>query len=467
MTLQLSGRDLVELDGGLCDGAEHVRRVDASNNRLTRCMRLQCFSALEALDLARNDLADLPPSLPPTLTRLDVSHNCIQDLSSLAELPRLATLLAGANALVAPPFALPATLLLLDLRANGIVEMAGCFDHCQSLRALHLDDNMLEDPADLEQQVSALSRSLRHLSLLGNPACDTQRHQALGGFRSLRLRMLNACPNLESYDHQEVTDTVRLAQSPDAIASSSASVTAATERASRRARHELSSTAVLDQSRGSVRSSSAGGAPRYKATTAPARSSGAAPIASGNAQPTSDDATMAQFLALLYPPQQQQQHDYPDLGIAAAPPFGINNSRPSSSHSQRATTVPSNAPRANNDESPTQPLSTSNGKPTARPKLTSLSAPARAARIKALQRVCELEAAEEARLRTHVHFLRRRIAQEAAVERVQGAEAQRLQLEAAALRLEVETLDVEYRELELRFLEARAARRQKLLHVRD
>ena len=173
------------LPSGLCD-----LRLDG--NRLTRLPDLRCVPNLESLSAARNELAELPPSLGKLrkLKTVDVSDNDLTALPDLSGALALVEVDARSNRIGALP-ALPRS------PASGASGLARLFLGCNAIRAvdgaalvrsvgpslahLGLNDNKLRS---LPSIVGALG-ALRLIDVSNN-----------GGFRYVPLHFITANPQL-------------------------------------------------------------------------------------------------------------------------------------------------------------------------------------------------------------------------------------------------------------------------------
>ena len=146
---------------------------------------LQSCRALTHLSLTHNGLRVLPRlhAAADTLRRLELSHQRLESMSGLPELPQLRELILNDNAIATlePPAGCP-RLERLWLFSNRIERLAG-LDRLSSLRELWLQDNRVRRlrGAGLERLVD-----LRELALAGNPIHDLGEIDALASVPALR-----------------------------------------------------------------------------------------------------------------------------------------------------------------------------------------------------------------------------------------------------------------------------------------
>ena len=146
---------------------------------------LQSCRALTHLSLTHNGLRVLPRlhAAADTLRRLELSHQRLESMSGLPELPQLRELILNDNAIATlePPAGCP-RLERLWLFSNRVERLAG-LDRLSSLRELWLQDNRVRRlrGAGLERLVD-----LRELALAGNPIHDLGEIDALASVPALR-----------------------------------------------------------------------------------------------------------------------------------------------------------------------------------------------------------------------------------------------------------------------------------------
>ena len=146
---------------------------------------LQSCRALTHLSLTHNGLRVLPRlhAAADTLRRLELSHQRLESMSGLPELPQLRELILNDNAIATlePPAGCP-RLERLWLFSNRVERLAG-LDRLSSVRELWLQDNRVRRlrGAGLERLVD-----LRELALAGNPIHDLGEIDALASVPALR-----------------------------------------------------------------------------------------------------------------------------------------------------------------------------------------------------------------------------------------------------------------------------------------
>ena len=146
---------------------------------------LRSCRALTHLSLTHNGLRVLPRlhAAAATLRKLELSHQRLESMSGLPELPQLRELILNDNAIATlePPAGCP-RLERLWLFSNRVERLAG-LDRLASLRELWLQDNRVRRlrGAGLERLVD-----LRALALAGNPIHDLGEIEALASVPALR-----------------------------------------------------------------------------------------------------------------------------------------------------------------------------------------------------------------------------------------------------------------------------------------
>ncbi len=148
---------------------------------------------LQSLDVAFNDLAELPEELSqlhylqgfyasgnrltvfpsqilllPILTRLDLSHNQISDIpGEIRKMDQLTRLSIESNTLTSIPVALYnlANLSVLELAGNGLSKMPEGISGLKSLKKLDLSNNQL---TSLPREIASLTETLSDLAIQGN-----------------------------------------------------------------------------------------------------------------------------------------------------------------------------------------------------------------------------------------------------------------------------------------------------------
>lgn len=102
-SLQLQENRIVYIPSGALRKLRNLMRLDLEENRIRVIQpgALQGLNKLQVLTLKGNKLTGLPRSLPPSLTHLDLSENCISvlDTSSLSSLVNLQSLKINRNCL--------------------------------------------------------------------------------------------------------------------------------------------------------------------------------------------------------------------------------------------------------------------------------------------------------------------------------------------------------------------------------
>ena len=180
LALRFPGKSLnrrlvpVAVREGVCDRAPAVAEALLAATGLEGCDTPEAsnLAGVQALGLAGAGLRALATSDLNELAglrTLDLSNNGLDDLPSLASLPRLERLLLAGNALADVPQSLPSPERLLDLNlsANALSELpSDAFDGMSALRVLRLDGNQL---AALPDGVFEGLSSLRFLRLDDNP----------------------------------------------------------------------------------------------------------------------------------------------------------------------------------------------------------------------------------------------------------------------------------------------------------
>jgi Leucine-rich repeat (LRR) protein len=121
--LRLAGNDLTEFSSG-CKFPK-LRILDLAMNRLVQIPPISSFAPeLLSLNCSHNFLTTFPAGLPPSLGRLDVSHNFFDEVNDeLAELSALETLDISWNRLRVLP-CLPVSLLHFSAEKNLLCEAA-------------------------------------------------------------------------------------------------------------------------------------------------------------------------------------------------------------------------------------------------------------------------------------------------------------------------------------------------------
>lgn len=124
-SLQLHGNHIAYITSGALRKLANLTRLDLEYNHIRAIQpgALQGLNTLRVLTLKGNRLTGLPRSLPPSLTQLDLSENCISalDLPSLSSLVSLQSLKINSNCLRSVPesaFDSLARLRSLDLTNN-------------------------------------------------------------------------------------------------------------------------------------------------------------------------------------------------------------------------------------------------------------------------------------------------------------------------------------------------------------
>lgn len=146
---------------------------------------LRSCRALTHLSLTHNGLRVLPRlhAAAATLRKLELSHQRLESMSGLPEMPQLRELILNDNAIATlePPAGCP-RLERLWLFSNRVERLAG-LDRLASLRELWLQDNCVRRlrGAGLERLVD-----LRALALAGNPIHDLGEIEALASVPALR-----------------------------------------------------------------------------------------------------------------------------------------------------------------------------------------------------------------------------------------------------------------------------------------
>ncbi|ESL11218.1 hypothetical protein TRSC58_01037 [Trypanosoma rangeli SC58] len=153
------------------------------------------FRSLTVLCLRQNCLDSLK-ILPPSLLRLDVSDNALQDLTGIGQC-RMLTLLNARKNRLRSMLGLERNLALshLFLGYNDIAFVEG-IAHLLLLETLDLAHNRLTTQASIRPL--SLTRGLRHLMLRGNPVTERIK-------RSYRPLLRNLCPSLLSIDGDRLT----------------------------------------------------------------------------------------------------------------------------------------------------------------------------------------------------------------------------------------------------------------------
>eukprot|EP00967_Tisochrysis_lutea_P022535 scaffold25703_cov35-Tisochrysis_lutea.AAC.3 len=163
-------------------------------------------------DYSRSALREVPAGLPDGLTRLDLSHNELAELSPLGWLGELTELRLADNLLSSPALhrsgPLPPALRLLDLSSNRLVALPPAVLRLSSLLLLQLGGQRLRMlPRQLSQlaalvQLEAQNNELTEALVLDEPGLPQLRRLNLCGnrLRELRLSAGGAVPCLTDLD---------------------------------------------------------------------------------------------------------------------------------------------------------------------------------------------------------------------------------------------------------------------------
>lgn len=168
-SVALNSNEITDLDARLGEFAE-LRHLDLHGNRLSALPpSLADLHQLTTLNLARNDLIEFPACIArlPSLKSLDVSHNRLErlwsaDAADAALLPALTTLDLSGNRLATEVLApMPPSVERLDLSHNALQAPIPLFlfKRCEQLRELSLAHNELGDAVwRLDGTVQALPK---------------------------------------------------------------------------------------------------------------------------------------------------------------------------------------------------------------------------------------------------------------------------------------------------------------------
>lgn len=185
------------------DALALVRSLDLAHNSISTVRGLDCLASLSSLDLAHNHISSIV-SLPPTITRLNLSHNqltadalfesqLLERLPLLRELDlsnnrigSLARIVSSGNDRGGVP---PCNIQYLRMDNNRIASLDGIHIFGASLRIASFEGNYISSLSDIRKlQVCPL---LQAISFERCPVTDTNRY---------REAVSEACPSLLTLD---------------------------------------------------------------------------------------------------------------------------------------------------------------------------------------------------------------------------------------------------------------------------
>lgn len=103
------------------------------NDNLIRTIIGNNLKNLVMLKLSKNYIKNFDNIIGDSLEYLDLSHNCIKDLSFLKNFPKLKKLIINSNNIKEIPDCLPETLEIIDLSSNSITELKNIPKNVNSL----------------------------------------------------------------------------------------------------------------------------------------------------------------------------------------------------------------------------------------------------------------------------------------------------------------------------------------------
>ena len=189
-TLEASKKSISALKAGDFDGLTALTTLDLTHNTITDISTLANLTSLTMLDMAQNAISDISALKKLTaLTTLNLNHNAIKDISVLKNLTKLRWLFLSYNS-ISDISALKNLTALKHLWLGGnAIEDISALEKLTKLKKLWLSRNAISDVSVLEKltpltalwldgnaisDVSALEGliSLVNLNLSGNPISD-------------------------------------------------------------------------------------------------------------------------------------------------------------------------------------------------------------------------------------------------------------------------------------------------------
>lgn len=168
-----------------------ITHFDLSHNNLEVLGDLEALTGLRVLDVSYNSIVKVV-NLPPTLTKLNISHNKLIDLTGISNLTHLKECLVNDNRLSSFSGLHPKMVLESITASNNRIQSTLGLEHISTLRVLSLPNNRIAELDEL--RFLSTCPSLRTLDLTKNPVEAQKNYRMTVCQYQKALEVLDAVP---------------------------------------------------------------------------------------------------------------------------------------------------------------------------------------------------------------------------------------------------------------------------------